>query len=123
MASNKASSRSTARVVATQAGSSGSSSTTGATMEHIIKRGSTYHFRRRIPADLIDAHNGKREITYSLQTKDRAQAAEAARRASVRLDEEWARMRRARPKDAEPIPSDWDLLEVASKIMVVPSPR
>lgn len=63
-------------------------------MEHMVRRGATYHYRRRIPTDLVHALNGKREVTFSLQTKDRREAAAAARRASVRLDEEWSALRR-----------------------------
>ncbi|HSD35930.1 MAG TPA: site-specific integrase [Rhodocyclaceae bacterium] len=63
-------------------------------MEHVIRRGAVYTYRRRIPLDLVAAHGGKREVTFSLGTKNRAEAAEAARRVSVRLDAEWKRLRR-----------------------------
>ncbi|MGT2429385.1 DUF6538 domain-containing protein [Cupriavidus basilensis] len=32
---------------------------------NIQKRGSVYYFRRKIPLDLIEQHNGKREIIRS----------------------------------------------------------
>jgi hypothetical protein len=43
---------------------------------YLAKRGSTYYFRRVIPAELRPALSGKAEFMLSLQTKDR----EAAKR-------------------------------------------
>ncbi len=40
---------------------------------HVVRRGATYYFRLRVPADLVD-HYGKQEITFSLKTKDQAEA-------------------------------------------------
>lgn len=90
-------------------------------MEHMVRRGATYHYRRRIPTDLVDALDGKREVTFSLKTKDQREAAARARRESVRLDDEWAAIRRTRALG--PVPTDHDLVEVLGKIMVVPPPK
>lgn len=63
-------------------------------MSHNIqKRGSVYYFRRRIPNDLLDHYEGKREIVRSLGVKDRAEATMRARKVSVDLDDEWQRLR------------------------------
>jgi hypothetical protein len=65
-------------------------------MSHNIqKRGSVYYFRRRIPNDLLDHYEGKREIVRSLGVKDRAEATVRARKVSVDLDDEWQRLRSA----------------------------
>lgn len=91
-------------------------------MSHVSRRANgVYYFRRRIPLDLIEAHEGREEITYSLRTKDRAEAERAARKASVQLDEAWEAMRKARqPKE---VPTSYDLVEVAGTIVPVPPPR
>ena len=59
------------------------------------RRGSVYYFRAMVPKDLRD-HFGKREIVYSLRTKDRAEAMRLVRRASVDLDEQFERLRAER---------------------------
>lgn len=56
------------------------------------RRGSIYYFRAMVPKDLR-SHFGKREIVYSLRTKDREQAIRLVRRASVELDEQFERIR------------------------------
>lgn len=56
------------------------------------KRGSVYYFRAMVPKDL-QRHVGKREIVYSLRTKDKAEAVRLVRRASVDLDERFERIR------------------------------
>jgi len=91
------------------------------TVAHITRRANgVYYFRRRIPLDLIDAHEGRREVVYSLGTKERADAERAARKASVQLDEAWDAMRKAmQPKG---IPTSYDLIEVAGKLIAVPPP-
>lgn len=87
---------------------------------HTVRRGATYYFRRKIPLDLVAAHGGKREATFSLKTKNRAEAERAARKASVRLDEEWTRMRCERVSGD--VPLDYDLVEVGGKVVPVPPP-
>ncbi|SOY43808.1 DUF6538 domain-containing protein [Cupriavidus taiwanensis] len=55
---------------------------------HITRRNGVYYFRKKIPVDLVAAY-GKREIIYSLRTKERATAARLALRAAVHLDDEF----------------------------------
>ncbi|MFC3643912.1 site-specific integrase [Aquibium oceanicum] len=69
----------------------------------LIRRGSTYSLRRRVPTDLVKALR-KREIWIALGTTDYRVAAKEARRASVRLDLEWDRAREAL-KNGEPVPA------------------
>lgn len=89
---------------------------------HTVKRGSTYYYRRRIPLDLVAAHSGQREVTYSLQTKDRSEAERKARRASVLLDDEWFKLRRKLKADA--LPAGYALAEDPDGVMrAVPPPR
>ncbi|MDD3610412.1 MAG: site-specific integrase [Halothiobacillaceae bacterium] len=59
---------------------------------HLVKRGSTYYFRCRIPADLL-GHYGKAEIKQSLKTKDPATAKRLARQMAVELDREFEQLR------------------------------
>jgi len=88
----------------------------------LIRRESTYYFRRKIPADLLGHYSGKREIVRSLRTKDHDEAARIARRVSVELDQEWQALRRFVPAELrpEPIPAErmdlayWD--EAASQV-------
>jgi integrase len=116
MASNKASKAILPHVGATQ-------TTPEKTLSHTIKRGSTYYYRRRIPLDLVAAHGGRREVIYSLGTKDRAEAERKARKASVALDDEWMKMRAALPKEPGTWPADYDFMEVAGSVVPVPPPR
>ncbi|MGZ2454791.1 integrase [Rhizobium ruizarguesonis] len=55
----------------------------------LIRRGSTYSLRRRVPSDLVKAL-GKTEVVIALRTSNRKAAAELARLGSVRLDKLWA---------------------------------
>ncbi|OXC76291.1 site-specific integrase [Caballeronia sordidicola] len=43
-------------------------------MEYVIRRGGTYHYRRRIPADLVAAYGGKKEFQKALGTADYKEA-------------------------------------------------
>ncbi|MCP3709956.1 site-specific integrase [Paraburkholderia sp. CNPSo 3274] len=54
--------------------------------QHIIRRGAAYHYRRVVP-EAIRNIIGKREITKSLNTKDRREAEKAARKYGVQVDE------------------------------------
>jgi len=58
----------------------------------LAKRGSTYYFRAKIPADLI-AHYGKKEIKVSLKTTDKREAVRLCNLKSVEWDEELERTR------------------------------
>ena len=59
-------------------------------------RGSTYHFRAKIPVDLRGALKQQHEVVRSLRTKDRREAERLARLESVKLDAEWQRLRERR---------------------------
>lgn len=61
----------------------------------LLKRRSTYYFRAAIPSDLQSLY-GRKEIVYSLRTKDYREAKRLVRQASVRLDEEFENIRRQR---------------------------
>ena len=62
------------------------------------KRGSVYYFRAMIPKDLHVLY-GRKEIVYSLKTKDAREARRLARQASVTLDAEFEARRNQRPPD------------------------
>lgn len=55
--------------------------------EHVIRRGARYYYRRRVPAELIEAMDGRKEITKALGTSDPKEAARLARKVSVGVDE------------------------------------
>ena len=59
----------------------------------LILRGSTYHFRAKVPADLRGSLEQKHEVVRSLRTKDKREAERLARIESVKLDAEWQRLR------------------------------
>ncbi|MBY5442714.1 site-specific integrase [Rhizobium leguminosarum] len=60
----------------------------------LIRRGSTYSLRRRVPSDLVKAL-GRSEVVIALHTSSHKVAAEAARLESVRLDRLWESHREA----------------------------
>lgn len=49
----------------------------------------TYYLRRRIPADILFCYPGKKEIAFSLRTKDYRTAVERHRTEEARLTAEW----------------------------------
>jgi len=57
------------------------------------KASTQYHYRRRIPLDLV-AHYGRNEVAHSLGTSDYREACEKARLESVKLDQEFVEVRR-----------------------------
>lgn len=59
---------------------------------HLLRRGSTYYFRAKVPVDL-QPYWGKREEKYSLKTKDPALARRLVRQAAVDFDEKCERLR------------------------------
>ena len=63
---------------------------------HLLKRGSVYYFRAKIPVDLLDHYAPKTEIKFSLKTRDRRDAIRLVNVESVRLDEESQRIRQLR---------------------------
>lgn len=60
---------------------------------HLLKRNSTYYYRRRIPLDLLDYYSPKTEFVFSLKTKDLKEAERRARVESVKLDQEFEKAR------------------------------
>ena len=48
-----------------------------------------YYLRRRIPSDVLTCYPGKKEITFSLRTKDYRTAIERHRNEEARLTAEW----------------------------------
>ncbi|SFH55306.1 hypothetical protein SAMN05216299_12159 [Nitrosospira sp. Nsp14] len=57
---------------------------------HVFNRNGTYHFRRRIPKDLLSLYSSS-QIVFSLKTKDRKEADRLARVESFKLDQEFQR--------------------------------
>lgn len=54
--------------------------------EHVIRRGARYYYRRRVPTDLLPLFEGKKELQRALGTSDPKEAAIAARRVAVEID-------------------------------------
>lgn len=61
---------------------------------HMIKRNGIYYFRRRVPKDLLSHYSPQTEIKFSLKTGDHTAADRLQRIESVKLDEEFARIRK-----------------------------
>jgi hypothetical protein len=59
----------------------------------LYRRGATYYHRAVVPKDIISSY-GKREETFSLRTKDRAEALQRVRVEAVRVDKLFAKYRR-----------------------------
>ncbi|HTI19092.1 MAG TPA: DUF6538 domain-containing protein, partial [Trinickia sp.] len=60
---------------------------------HLLKRGSRYYIRRKIPIDLRAHYQGRKEIVKALGTSDPADARRLVREESVWLDREFDRLR------------------------------
>ncbi|CAB3798829.1 tyrosine-type recombinase/integrase [Pararobbsia alpina] len=60
--------------------------------EHVIRRGSRYYYRRRVPADLIEKYQ-KTEHVQALGTANPKEAAKEARRVGAALDQVFDRLR------------------------------
>ncbi|WP_337961907.1 DUF6538 domain-containing protein, partial [Burkholderia mallei] len=60
---------------------------------HLLKRGTRYYIRRKIPIDLISHYRGRKEIVKALGTSEPAKARERVREESYRLDQEFAALR------------------------------
>jgi integrase len=56
-------------------------------VEHVIRRAGRYHYRRRVPADLINAYGGKKEFQKALGTADPKQAAKLKSQIDVEFNE------------------------------------
>lgn len=57
------------------------------------RKSGTYYLRRRIPNDLLTCYPGKKEIVFSLRTKDYRSALERHRDEEARLTAEWREKR------------------------------
>lgn len=62
---------------------------------HLVNRDGTYYFRRRIPLDLRSHYSPQKELFYSLNTKDYAEACRLCRAESVKSDNEFQRVTEA----------------------------
>jgi integrase len=62
--------------------------------DHLIRKGSVYYFRRRVPADLVQAY-GKSEHVRSLRTTDKREAERLVRRYDVEMDSLFETLRSA----------------------------
>ncbi len=72
------------------------------------KKSGVYYLRRRIPSDLLSEYPGKKEVVFSLRTKDYRTAVEQQRREDAKLSIEWDKKR----KRLELIASRWKLRAV-----------
>jgi hypothetical protein len=59
----------------------------------LMRRGAVYWFRAKVPVELLAAYSPKKEITFSLRTKDHKEALVRVRIESVKLDQEFAALR------------------------------
>src|SRR5690606_18852683 len=59
-----------------------------------------YYLRRRIPTDLLTCYPGKKEIVFSLRTKDMRSARERHRHEEAKLTAEWERLRQKQADEA-----------------------
>lgn len=66
------------------------------------RRGGRYYLRRRTPLDLIEAHQGRKELVYSLGTADFAEAKRRHAIEWVRLDEQFRILRAQRKSLSRP---------------------
>lgn len=67
---------------------------------YVFLRSGTYYFRRVVPIDLQPLFGGKKELTYSLRTKDARQAARLGRLEAVKTDELFAAKERELVRDS-----------------------
>ena len=59
-----------------------------------MRRGAVYYIRVRVPSDLLDYYAPKKEITYSLKTKDPREAKRKGNLERVKSDQQFAEARR-----------------------------
>ena len=59
-----------------------------------MRRGAVYYIRVRVPSDLLDYYAPKKEITYSLKTKDPREAKRKGNLERVKIDQQFAEARR-----------------------------
>ena len=68
---------------------------------NISRRGAVYYIRVRIPSDLVDFYSPKKEITYSLHTKDSEEAKRRANIERVKIDQQFTEARREKKLRAQ----------------------
>jgi hypothetical protein len=68
----------------------------------LYRRGNTYYHRAAAPLDIVGTY-GKREETFSLKTKDYAEAVRRVRRAAAEVDQKFT-AHREYLKTAHPMP-------------------
>ena len=56
---------------------------------HVILRGKTHYYNRRIPQELLDEYQPKTKVYESLKTSDLAEANSRAAKRTTELDREW----------------------------------
>ncbi|HTG38539.1 DUF6538 domain-containing protein, partial [Sphingomonas sp.] len=87
---------------------------------YLAKRGSTYYFRRAIPAELRPAFGGRAEFMLSLRTKDRDEAKRRIPAHTIETDRALAAARRmppsapekpAQPHNAAAAAAEWAMQE------------
>ncbi|MFM0178828.1 site-specific integrase [Paraburkholderia aspalathi] len=78
---------------------------------HLLKRGSRYYIRRKIPIDLQAHYEGRKEIVKALGTSDPTDARKLVREESVRLDREFDSIRAA---TATPAPAPQQVPELVT---------
>ena len=72
---------------------------------YLLKRGSRYYFRARIPDELVPILNEGREVKFSLKTTDRDEAIRLVREETVRFDRRIREARRKVRAAASPAPA------------------
>jgi hypothetical protein len=72
---------------------------------HLVKRGETYHYVRRIPNDVADAFPLSR-VQRSLRTKDRATAYQTGARVHAEIEAQFAAARRRKGATLDLLPTD-----------------
>lgn len=70
---------------------------------HLITRNGAYYFRRRIPKELLQFYYPKTEIIFSLRTKKLKTAERLAHVDSVKLDDEFHRVKLNEASPCPPI--------------------
>ena len=85
------------------------------TQTRLVRRGTIYYFRARIPADLAQHFGAKREIVESLRTSEKRDAESRVRIRSVELDEQFEGIRRARSAPANTHISDEEIARIVAK--------
>ena len=58
---------------------------------HVVLRGKTHYYNRRIPQELAQEYQPKTKVYESLKTSDLAEANSRAAKRTTELDQEWSR--------------------------------